>query len=74
MPAAVLQTVNFTGTHPMAMTDTLIVNVHHAASTHLDALAHMPVDGQVYPGVSVDDAVTPPACSTDPVIISEPAS
>lgn len=59
MPAAVLQTVNFTGTHPMAITDTLIVNVHHAASTHLDALAHMPVNGQVYPGVPVDEAVTP---------------
>ena len=59
MPAAVLQTVNFTGTDPMAMTDTLIVNVHHAGSTHLDALAHMPVDGQIYPGVPVGEAVTP---------------
>jgi kynurenine formamidase len=59
MPAAVLQTIGFGGTDPMAMTDTLIVNTHNAALTHLDALAHIPIDRQVYPGVPLDEAVTP---------------
>ena len=59
MPAAVLQTVNFTGTRPLAMTDTLVVNIHNAALTHIDALAHMPVDGVVYPGIPLDEAVSP---------------
>lgn len=59
MPAAVLQTMNFGGTRPMAMTDTLVLNVHNAAMTHLDAVAHIPVDGMVYPGVPLDDAVSP---------------
>lgn len=58
MPAAVLQTVNFGGTRPLAVTDTLIVNTHNAGLTHLDSLAHMPVDNQVYPGVPLDDAVS----------------
>jgi kynurenine formamidase len=59
MPAAVLQTIGFGGTDPFAMTDTLIVNTHNAALTHLDAVAHIPIDQQIYPGVPLDDAVTP---------------
>ncbi|WP_199191052.1 cyclase family protein [Amycolatopsis sp. CA-126428] len=59
MPAGVLQVVNFTGAKPMAMTDTLLINTHNAAVTHLDAVAHMPVDEHVYPGVPVHAAVTP---------------
>jgi hypothetical protein len=59
MPAGVLQTMNFNGTAPLAMTDTLLINTHNAALTHLDAVAHMPVDGRVYPGVETRDAVTP---------------
>lgn len=59
MPAGVLQAVNFNGMAPLAMTDTLVVNTHNAALTHLDAVAHMPVDEHVYPGVPVRDAVTP---------------
>lgn len=58
MPTAVMQTMNFGGTHPMAMTDTLVLNVHNAGMTHLDAVAHIPVDGMVYPGILLDDAVT----------------
>ena len=59
MPAAVLQTIGFSGTHPMAITDTLIVNTHNAGLTHLDALAHIPVDGTVYPEIPLDEAITP---------------
>lgn len=40
------------------MTDTLVVNTHNAALTHLDATAHIPVAGQDYPGVPLDEAVT----------------
>ena len=59
MPAAVLQTIGFGGTNPLGMTDTLIVNTHNAAMTHLDAVSHMPVDRQIYPGVPLDEAITP---------------
>ncbi len=59
MPAGVLQAVNFTGAKPMAMTDTLLINTHNASLTHLDAVAHMPIDEHVYPGVPVHAAVTP---------------
>ncbi|MDJ0386159.1 cyclase family protein [Streptomyces sp. G-G2] len=59
MPAGVLQIVNFNGVKPLAMTDTLVVNTHNAAVTHVDAVAHMPVDGHIYPGVPVHAAVTP---------------
>ncbi|GGF22765.1 cyclase family protein [Subtercola lobariae] len=59
MPAAVMQVVNFMGAHPLALTDSLFINTHNAALTHVDSVAHMPVDGLVYPGVPVADAVTP---------------
>ncbi|WP_210414674.1 cyclase family protein [Microlunatus elymi] len=54
-----MQVVNFNGTQPIAITDSLFVNTHNAALTHLDALSHMPVGNQVYPGVPLADAVTP---------------
>ena len=69
MPTGVLQIVNFTGLKPMAMTDTLLINTHHASLTHIDAVAHMPVGEHVYPGVPVHAAVTPTGVrhgSTDP--------
>jgi kynurenine formamidase len=56
MPSAVLQALTFIGSPAPALTDVLLINVHHARSTHIDALAHIPVDGTVYPGVSVSDA------------------
>ncbi|WP_424215740.1 cyclase family protein (plasmid) [Streptomyces sp. BI20] len=59
MPAAVLQTMNFGGVRPRAMTDSLLVNTHNAGLTHLDAVSHMPVDGHVYPGTPLELAVTP---------------
>ncbi|MEZ0362356.1 cyclase family protein [Mycobacterium sp. pUA109] len=58
MPAAVLQAMNFTGVPPMAMTDTLVINTHNAALTHLDAVSHVPLGDKVYPGVPLGAAVT----------------
>lgn len=59
MPAAVMQTVNFTGVPPMAMTDSLVINTHNAALTHMDAVSHIPLGDKVYPGVPLGQAVTP---------------
>jgi kynurenine formamidase len=59
MPAAVMQVLNFNGATPLALTDSLFINTHNAGLTHLDAVAHMPVGGQVYPGVALANAVTP---------------
>ena len=59
MPAAVMQVVNFTGTRPMALTDSLFINTHNAALTHIDSVAHMPDGDEVYPGVPIPEAVTP---------------
>ena len=59
VPAPVMQTVNFNGASPVAITDSLFINTHNAALTHVDALCHIPVGDKVYPGVPVQDAVTP---------------
>jgi kynurenine formamidase len=59
MPAAVMQVVNFNGAKPLVITDSLFLNTHNAALTHLDSVAHVPVGDQVYPGVAVTEAVTP---------------
>ncbi len=59
MPAAALQAINFTGVQPLAMTDTLVVNIHNAASTHMDAVAHIPFEQKVYPGIPLAESVTP---------------
>ncbi|MCO5974910.1 cyclase family protein [Actinoallomurus soli] len=56
MPSAVLQTMTFTGSPAQALTDVLLINVHHARSTHIDALAHIPTDDTVYPGVPLAEA------------------
>lgn len=57
MPAAVTQTMTFADTRSSAFTDMLTINVHHQQSTHVDALAHINVDGKVYPGIPVEEAV-----------------
>jgi kynurenine formamidase len=49
MPAGVLQMMGYTGTP--ANVDTLVINSHHATLTHIDALSHVTLDGEVYPGV-----------------------
>lgn len=56
---AVQQAMLYTGNPPMAMAEVLILAPHHAGLTHLDAVVHVPVDGQVYPGRPLDEAVTP---------------
>ncbi|MFE5775288.1 cyclase family protein [Brachybacterium sp. NPDC056505] len=59
IPAAVMQMVNFNGFTPVAATDSLLINTHNAGLTHLDAVSHMPVDGHIYPGVPLEEAVAP---------------
>lgn len=55
-PAAILQSINFTGTPPRALTDLLVINTHHVMLTHIDALAHIPLGDRVYPGVNINEA------------------
>lgn len=55
----VQQALLYTGNPPMGMSEVLVVTPHHPALTHIDALAHMPVDDAVYPGRPLSDAVTP---------------
>ncbi|MCD2195301.1 cyclase family protein [Actinomycetospora endophytica] len=55
----VQQAMLYTGVPPMGMAEVLVVTPHNPGLTHLDALVHIPVDGQVYPGRPLTDAVTP---------------
>ncbi|MDQ0787180.1 cyclase family protein [Streptomyces sp. B3I8] len=55
----VQQVLVYTGSPAMATAEIMIVTNHHPRSTHLDALAHMPRDGQVYPGRPLAESVTP---------------
>ncbi len=57
MPAPVQQMLTYTGSPSQALVDVLMINTHHVAMTHIDALAHIPVDGHVYPGVPIGQAV-----------------
>ena len=57
MPAGVLQTMNWTGSPAMALTDMLLINSHHGSLTHIDALCHVPTGDQVYPGISIRETV-----------------
>ncbi|MEU6129758.1 cyclase family protein [Saccharopolyspora sp. NPDC047091] len=57
MPAPVQQVVSLHGSPAIAVTDVLVINTHSATMTHLDALGHVPVDGEIYPGVPVGEAV-----------------
>ncbi|SFW81332.1 cyclase family protein [Amycolatopsis australiensis] len=54
----VQQLLQYTGCPPLATAEVLIVTNHHPRSTHLDALAHMPRAGRVYPGRPLDECVT----------------
>ncbi|SEQ70884.1 cyclase family protein [Lentzea albida] len=49
---AVQTIMSFTGASPIAMAELMLVTTHHPEVTHLDALSHMVVDGQVYPGIA----------------------
>ena len=55
----VQQAMLYTGTPPMGMAEVLVVTPHNPGLTHLDALVHIPIDGHVYPGCPLTDAVTP---------------
>ncbi|MFL4910002.1 cyclase family protein [Streptomyces sp. MMS24-I2-30] len=54
----VQQLMQYTGGAP-ATADMMLVANHHVRSTHLDALGHQIVDGQVYPGRPLAQSVTP---------------
>ena len=56
MPTPVLQTLIYVGSPSLANVDTITITTHHVALTHLDALGHVTVEGQVYPGVPLDEA------------------
>ncbi|MFE2499874.1 cyclase family protein [Streptomyces scopuliridis] len=63
----VQQVMVYTGSPAIATADLMMVTNHHPRSTHLDALAHMPRDGRVYPGRLLGESVTPAGvqhCST----------
>ncbi|MFG1605054.1 cyclase family protein [Actinoplanes sp. NPDC049265] len=52
LPTAAVHTVMmFTGSPAPAMAEYLMMPSHHRLITHLDAMGHFIVDGQVYPGV-----------------------
>ncbi|OCF84476.1 cyclase family protein [Nocardia brasiliensis] len=48
----------YTGSPAFAHADVMLVTNHHTKSTHLDALSHIAVDGQVYPGRPAHESVT----------------
>ncbi|WP_188673686.1 cyclase family protein [Subtercola lobariae] len=52
-PPPVQQTMTYTGSPPRALSDVLLIYTHHVHMTHIDALAHIPLDGLVYPGKSL---------------------
>ena len=54
----VQQAMLYTGNPPMGMAEALVLTPHHPGLTHLDAVAHMPVDGLIYPGRPLTEAVT----------------
>lgn len=56
MPAPVLQIMNYNPSPP-AYVEVLVLNTHSLGITHIDAPVHVPVDGFVYPGVPVEEAV-----------------
>ncbi|MFC5834714.1 cyclase family protein [Nonomuraea insulae] len=60
---AVQTAMMFTGSPPLGMAELMIVNTHHPEVTHLDAMAHMVTDGQVYPGIAQADSSGPAGVS-----------
>ncbi|MFD2470050.1 cyclase family protein [Amycolatopsis silviterrae] len=54
----VQQMMLYTGSPALAYAEAMTVTNHHVLSTHLDALAHIPQDGQVYPGRPANESVT----------------
>lgn len=56
---AVQTIMSFTGSPPAAMAELMLVTTHHPEVTHLDALSHMVLDGQVYPGIAQPESSGP---------------
>ncbi|WP_432828698.1 cyclase family protein [Dactylosporangium sp. CA-092794] len=56
---AVQTAMMFTGNPPVAMAELMVITTHHPEVTHLDAMAHMVLDGHVYPGVPQADSSGP---------------
>ena len=56
--APVQQLVAYTPPAHQAAADVMIVMNHHPRLSHLDALSHQAIDGQVYPGRPFADSVT----------------
>lgn len=56
-PPGVSQVLTTLGPMHRATTDMLFVNSHHAHMTHIDALVHVAIDGIVYPGKPLAEAV-----------------
>ncbi|GHC78216.1 cyclase [Streptomyces flavofungini] len=54
----VQQVMQYTGFPPIATAEVLTVIPHHPRSTHIDAVAHTPRAGQVYPGRPLDECVS----------------
>lgn len=54
----VRQVMVYTGSPAIAAADIMMVTNHHPRSTHIDALAHIPHDGKVYPGKPLAESVT----------------
>jgi hypothetical protein len=56
--APVQQVMVYTPPAHQAAADMMIMMNHHPRLTHLDALRHQAIDGQVYPGRPFADSVT----------------
>ncbi len=55
----VQQVLTYTGSPAIAAVDVMTVANHHRGSTHIDALVHVPHNGQVYPGKPLSESLTP---------------
>lgn len=73
VPAPVGHALLYTGFPPVAMTDLLTINTHHATLTHLDALGHITTGDTVYPGVPLAEAVRDGRLATSDVTALGPA-
>jgi kynurenine formamidase len=52
----VMQATLFTGTTPRGTAELVMLMTHHPEVTHLDSLVHQVVDGNVYPGIALEEA------------------
>jgi kynurenine formamidase len=55
----VMQAALFTGASPRGTAELVMMLTHHPEVTHFDSLVHQVVDGQVYPGIPLEEAGGP---------------